>query len=80
MLEFEKKVLLSEPEYRFLKENRYRAGKTAVQVNHYYDTDDFALSGQGITCRIRERTASAQRPSKSISRTGRIAAWRTPGA
>ena len=55
MLEFEKKVLLSEPEYRFLKENRYRAGKTAVQVNHYYDTDDFALSRQGITCRIREK-------------------------
>lgn len=55
MLEFEKKILLSESEYRFLKDCRYAEGKTAVQVNHYYDTDDFKLSRQGITCRIREK-------------------------
>lgn len=30
MLEFEKKILLSESEYRFLKDCRYAEGKTAV--------------------------------------------------
>lgn len=69
MLEFEKKVLLSEPEYRFLKENRYRAGRTAVQVNHYYDTDDFELSRQGITCRIREKNGVCTATVKAHQQT-----------
>ncbi len=55
MLEFEKKIILTEPEYRFLAENRYAGGETSVHINHYYDTEDFKLNGKGITCRIREK-------------------------
>ncbi len=58
MLEFEKKVMLTQREYEFLKEHRYAAAKTVVQINHYYDTDDFELSEKGITCRIREKDGS----------------------
>lgn len=55
MLEFEKKSMLWEDEYRFLKEHRYSSGKATFQINHYYDTDSFELDHQGITCRIREK-------------------------
>ena len=55
MLEFEKKVMLTEREYCFLRDNRYQSGTDTLQVNHYYDTDDFELSKKGITCRIREK-------------------------
>ena len=55
MLEFEKKVILTKEEYYFLKEQQRDSAVTAVQSNHYYDTDDFELSRRGITCRIRER-------------------------
>ena len=55
MLEFEKKVILSENEYEFLKTHLYAACKNNVQVNHYYDTHDFELNRKRITCRIREK-------------------------
>lgn len=55
MLEYERKVMLTPNEYEFLKEYRYAAAKNVVQVNYYYDTDDFELSRKGITCRIREK-------------------------
>lgn len=55
MLEFEKKVMLTKAEYDFLKEHWQALAPTAVQINHYYDTDDFELSRRGITCRIREK-------------------------
>lgn len=55
MLEFEKKVMLTQKEYEFLKNHRYAASKNTVQVNYYYDTDDFELNRKGITCRIREK-------------------------
>ena len=55
MLEFEKKVMLTPKEYDFLKEYRYVAEKNAVQINYYYDTNDFELNGKEITCRIREK-------------------------
>lgn len=55
MLEFEKKVILTEREYRFLTEYRYVRGRECVQINHYYDTEDFHWCSQGITCRIREK-------------------------
>ncbi len=58
MLEFEKKVILWKDEYRFLKEHKYASGKTEIQINHYYDTDDFELNRQEITCRIREKNGS----------------------
>lgn len=55
MLEFEKKVMLTPKEYDFLKEYRYAAAKNAVQINYYYDTNDFDLNRKEITCRIREK-------------------------
>lgn len=58
MLEFEKKVILWKDEYQFLKEHKYASGKTEIQINHYYDTDDFELNRQEITCRIREKNGS----------------------
>lgn len=57
MLEFEKKIMLTEEEYVFLKTYRYH-GKTAVHNNYYYDTDTFELNRSGITCRIREEDDS----------------------
>ncbi|MFR1517682.1 MAG: CYTH domain-containing protein [Clostridia bacterium] len=55
MLEFEKKVMLAKAEYEFLRELWQNHTVTAVQNNHYYDTDDSELCRQGITCRIREK-------------------------
>ncbi len=55
MLEFEKKVMLTPKEYEFLKKYRYAAAENAVQINYYYDTDDFELNRKEITCRIREK-------------------------
>lgn len=55
MLEFEKKALLTELEYIFLRDHGHFYGESSVQINHYYDTDDFELSKKGITCRIREK-------------------------
>ncbi len=55
MMEFEKKVLLSQREYHFLLNRKQDAPPRIVQINHYYDTDDFAWNRLGITCRVRER-------------------------
>lgn len=54
MLEFEKKIILTEPEYRFLADNRYSAGKTSVHINYYYDSEDLKLNKENITYRIRQ--------------------------
>jgi uncharacterized protein YjbK len=54
MFEYEKKVMLSEKEYRFLMKHRSEASRSSVHINHYYDTDGFEMDKQGITCRIRE--------------------------
>lgn len=55
MIESEKKILLTQKEYDFLKKHRFAAAKSSVQVNYYYDTDSFELNRKGITCRIREK-------------------------
>lgn len=55
MLEYEKKILLTEKEYYYLKKQRWGSGTTVTQRNYYYDTDDFELCRLGITCRIREK-------------------------
>lgn len=55
MLEFEKKVLLTQREYDFLLYRKQEAPPGRIQINHYYDTDDFEWNRLGITCRIRER-------------------------
>ena len=54
MLEFEKKIILSPQEYDFLVRLQDQSAEKIEQINHYYDTDDFALNRKGITYRIRE--------------------------
>ena len=60
MMEFEKKILLTEEEYQAVLKQRSREGRRHrrehyVQKNHYYDTEDLSMNRQGITCRIREK-------------------------
>lgn len=53
-MEYEKKMMLDEKEYLFLKRNWCHNGTMAVQINRYYDTWDEKLRSRGITCRIRK--------------------------
>ncbi len=55
MHEYEKKILLSEKEYKYLYSQLYTPSSTERQINFYYDTDDYRMAKQGITCRIREK-------------------------
>lgn len=65
MLEYEKKMLLTEEEYfKFL----HLIGKEKprfIQTNYYYDTDDLKMNMQGITCRIREKNGKYEATIKS---------------
>lgn len=53
MVENEFKLMLTEQQYRKIR-SLYQWDKVVVQTNHYYDTDDLALSPRHITCRVRE--------------------------
>lgn len=55
MLEFEVKGMLSAEEYVFLRSHYFEKTTAVTQKNYYYDTKDFELNHQGITCRIREK-------------------------
>ncbi len=55
MIEMEKKILLEEREYRFLLDTLYPGLHPVRQVNHYYDTANFAMNEKRITCRVREK-------------------------
>ena len=55
MIECEKKILLNEQEYTFLKKFLQPFDSEHVQNNHYYDTLDLKMNQCGITCRIREK-------------------------
>ena len=57
MIEFEKKLLLSEKEYETLMK-RTAPDVTVVQRNYYYDSDDLKMNRADITCRIREKNGS----------------------
>lgn len=54
MIEYEKKIPLSYDEYIRLLNLSNSSPNTVVQTNYYYDTDDYKMNNQGITCRIRE--------------------------
>lgn len=54
MLEFEKKIMLSEAEYVFLKNNVFANAQTTNQTNYYYDNEMYEMNKRGITFRIRE--------------------------
>lgn len=58
MIELEKKLLISKEEYDYLIErfgydNQNFKKSTIKQINYYFDTDDFSMNRQNITCRIR---------------------------
>lgn len=53
MIELEKKMSLTRQEYEYLLKC-FGLGLEAVrQINYYFDTDDFSMNDQRITCRIR---------------------------
>lgn len=55
MIELEKKILLSADEYFILLNSMGRFSAFEKQVNHYFDTDNYDMDSQRITCRIREK-------------------------
>ncbi len=53
MIENEFKLVLNKEQYeKFHADNTW--DKEISQINHYYDTDELVLSGEHITCRVRE--------------------------
>ena len=55
MIEFEKKILLSETVYTYLKNHYEPYGKITQHTNYYYDTEKFSLDRINFTLRIREK-------------------------
>lgn len=53
MIENEFKVMLTDEQYEKIIA-MYDWNKVLVQINHYYDSDNFDLEKQNITCRVRE--------------------------
>lgn len=58
MTELEKKLLLTKDEYDYLMEHlgyetTLISKPIVTQTNYYFDTDDFSMNRQNITCRIR---------------------------
>ena len=71
MLEYEKKISLSENEYLRIF---HLIGKTKTnyrQVNYYFDSNDFKMNSQGITCRIREKDGKYKATIKAHKQTNR---------
>ena len=57
MMEYEKKLLLTEEEYVTLMKY-FQNGSSTKQINYYFDTDDLSMNKQGITCRIRYKNGT----------------------
>ncbi len=55
MIEYEKKILLTENEYQVLKMTVCKNCREVTQTNYYFDTADFLMNKKGITCRIRAK-------------------------
>ena len=55
MLEYEKKIMLTAEEYLTIVKLMRQCVLTQTQINYYFDTDDFAMNKNGITCRIRAK-------------------------
>lgn len=51
--EFEKKMLLTDEEYRLLAKSLAYCKYADSQINYYFDTADFSMNNKKITCRIR---------------------------
>ena len=56
MLEYEKKILLTEEEYTAIVNVMCKGVLPERQVNYYFDTDNLSMNKKGITCRIREKS------------------------
>lgn len=54
MLEYEKKLMLHETEYKTLCK-KLPLAKPVSQTNYYYDTPDLAMNRAATTCRIRKK-------------------------
>lgn len=55
MQEFEKKLMLTEQAYNYLRQAVCKDTPSVFQTNYYFDTDDFRLNKEGITCRVRRK-------------------------
>lgn len=55
-IEKEIKILINENQYESIKKSTEGlSGRDKLQINHYFDTDDFALCSGGLMLRIREK-------------------------
>lgn len=54
MLEYEKKIMLTEDEYSMLAD-QCSGMCVETQTNYYFDTDGLYMNRKGITCRIRAK-------------------------
>lgn len=55
MLEYEKKIVLTEDEYNAIVMLIRKCAPAEKQTNYYFDTDDLVMHKKGITCRFREK-------------------------
>lgn len=74
MIELEKKLLLTKDEYDCLMENfGYKSHliqkPIVTQINYYFDTDDFWMNRQNVTCRIRLKDKKYKAIMKQHSRS-----------
>jgi len=72
MTEFEKKLLLTKDEYDYLMElfgyeSPLVQKPNFKQINYYFDTDDFSMNRQNITCRIRLKNGTYKGTMKQHS-------------
>lgn len=71
MLEYEKKISLSENEYLRIFHLIGKRKTNYRQVNYYFDSNDFKMNSQGITCRIREKDGKYKATIKAHKQTNR---------
>lgn len=55
MLEYEKKIMLTEDEYLSILMLMCKYAPMQTQTNYYFDNDDLSMNEKGITCRIRAK-------------------------
>lgn len=55
MLEYEKKIMLTEDEYFSIMMMMCKYVKMQTQTNYYFDDDDLSMNKKGITCRVRAK-------------------------
>ena len=65
MLEFEKKIMLTEQEYNLLTTYKVKNTQSRIQTNYYFDTDDFDMNKKDITCRVRSENGKFKSIIKS---------------